>query len=568
MFLNGVHAAVNPFADGCRFADLMDLSRDRSRLDFFLRKAQTGPPAACSLLAASLQETQKAEECLVRRQAGVLEGVADKNPASASAAAVRVCSSPAELLQPEDQHRAVTCQQGSSCSGAASELDMAEEEFCACEEAGTCQAELQWLSGALERQGPPDEEERIEEATRLDCRAEHGSEGVEDDSDDEEAAISEVSLDMDQFADDGCIMRIEAAGICDGTTSSGQAAEQQQAFVSQGRLQTTTDIRDEARVKACAPAVEGWQSHCTAALELSIKPAEGSWLQISSEREELIQLGLDSPPQVMLRRTWKDTYSGKAAAQAARDEPMCRSEAAEPCVSNDRAVSLNSCLMRGSCCEATQKLTTQRPSASVQHPDVKLQPACRSPRAADSWSSDSSGSIAAEACSGAQSALPAAVSGGRVCDNEERAQLCANSKTCLDLIGQHKSVLGCLQAEEVRWDSRQEQAQTKTALLQRGSAANERQPTSAAAHEAVELAAIDVAEQERIMRAIQLAKAGRWQQPLAEVQRSAADAGIGRKRARGAVPLEALAASLQGDVGRKAKQMSISAFMKRRTAKH
>ena len=87
-----------------RFADLMDLSKDRSRLDFFLRKAKTAPPATASS-AAPTNITEGSDTAT--DEAAVAAAAQDLPTCSkpdTPAAACRAVSAPADLaadLDPE-----------------------------------------------------------------------------------------------------------------------------------------------------------------------------------------------------------------------------------------------------------------------------------------------------------------------------------------------------------------------------------------------------------------------------------------------------------------------------------
>jgi hypothetical protein len=481
-----------------RFADLMDLSKDRSRLDFFLRKAPTAPAATCVSLAAQ-EEAAAPGQAMTR---GSTRAVASAQGSWEEAAVQRVSSSPAQL--------------GASAAGAsgvrwqepASVGDEVVEQRCAASGGGASvgQEDVRWLAGSLERTGPPDCEDLGDEMSEI------------EDSDAEADGASEAAGTADLEVIDPSSSR---RGFPLDHAADAQTANRQHKYSACSVLRCGTDsslrqalhLSDAHAAAGCAPAGR-----------VSL--------------EELVKLGLDSPPKAApcVPFVCQAAHAHGAAARIA-----CKSEPLSECGCNTAAQNGWS----GDCggCSRDDKKSTCASPQKVEAPVLSR---------ADSWSSgsdsDSSqpgelsaacdlddshslGTALATAASAGQTegckAPRAAAQGSsfacRAGADEQiiSSELCrpTSRRVCI-------SLAACCRQEEVRWKA--DSCGQQGIALHRCCTGSTKQVYDACQPQSralphlerhakpeagllVDLTAIDVAEQERIMRSIQLCSSGKRQ---------------------------------------------------------
>ncbi|CAL8471261.1 g10803 [Coccomyxa elongata] len=462
-----------------RFADLMDLSKDRSRLDFFLRKAKTAPPATASS-AAPTHVTEGSDIAIdeAAALAATAQDLFTLSKPDTSAAACRAVSAPADLAADLDPE------------GVTRSNHELEAEWDCCD---------------------PQEE----------CGSKAYSEWGED-------------TGADMGADVGQADANASAAVNDLEEGTRDADAGRQDLTTKGR------VWQEGALKSC----DGEQSGRHAARRAA----------------ELVHLGLSSPPDVDGQLV---ECPIAAAAEHNHDhgpltDTTARAGAAQIASGADAA---------WSCGDVTQAQGCQR--------DWPLLGESPADSAADSWSSDSWDSAAARSHPEAEK-LPSREAAGRMQrpheqDTDRRsesrlltpeehqpAQLQSITAVPRPDGVQHEHAGSC-GAEEPPMGCAE--VRSHAGDLPESSPGEEDDGTAVPKAGVVDLAAVDVAEQERILRAIQLQR--RAQQRVA----GGADGGA-RKRGQGAAAGGSSISLVMGSQTKR-RQLSIGAFiMKAPTSKH
>lgn len=470
--LHRAKAGADVFAWSCRFADLMDLSKDRSRLDFFLRKAKTAPPPppASSVPVVTFDSDA----------AGPAAG-----PASAShAAALKAASGGAKAAAPRSRSAPAELTAGSAAAG------------------GTCSA--------------------AERADEWDCG-------------DEEGCVSETCSERGEDAEGAAIDLVSPE------KSAGPKSKERLSF--RGGWEDREE--NERRQQDCSTAAH--------------------------QSAELVHLGLDSPPEASQGAVW----SAAAAATRRRPARMHEAERSAPAQQASAKIAILNC--RGMDVGGGQEYHRAWPP----QPENST---------TDSWSSDSWEGPAAAAQQDTamhappetqrQTCLPGSDTEGR----NTLQQLDSEEATCGR--SSHQQISGQLQSAhtEVPCQNSQpkslpaadlgqkkhaesEQPRAREGGERRDSACSEQGKCPEAGEcqgevlpEEVppELAGVDVAEQERILRMI-------LAQSRARPRQRGMEEGSARRRGRGS----AGSSALQGVVAvsqAKHRQLSIGAFVMKRAS--
>lgn len=457
----------------CRFADVMDLSRDRSRLDFFLRKAKTAPSnlptaAPCSL-SKSCPIIPFAPAAATRDAHTDAQAAASGQPASAAMQSVH--SAPAELA-----------------------ADSAPGGACLCSEAG---------------RGCDGEEENP-------CGSEACSEWGED-ADEGDAAIDLVS--PEKIAAPHKEWREQLSGV--GERQMGEMRE----------FERGDDVSDGSAQRAERAA-------------------------------ELVHLGLDSPPQMCPAAEAPSAAAAAPLHSCASDEgPVTDPRPPESAVEDDA----DDQRWEGAEGRKYQCAWPQQTGRADPEGDS----------ANDSWSSDSWDDTARPASQLDAQDLPAKES-NEGCDRTQLAQFpgcdqqqlvpglrpeqleAAHTAAAIGLHRKCKPAVMSAMHVGVEGLAEGESTRSRTGAEEASRSSSQGDRTEAVPKEApVDLSAVDVAEQERILRMIEL-------QRRAQPRKSGSEQGPARKRGPALVAGGNAVAMVHGGVlGSQAKrrQLSIGAFI-------